>query len=200
MNEAVNLYSQLTDSITLSEALAKYQECFDIAVGLFYSPVKCQFGEVRGNVVANEHGEVANLTGVFEARIFNKNAELRWLQHSAGHGKAVLIFESNEVTKAYEHQDPIKAIHSISHEYLLWGQGTGRFSSRDATRTAFNGWSYLSEARIGQLAVPISNIRQKDRVALQVQEYFDECDDHGNVAVVEERLISLLKSSITDDD
>jgi CRISPR-associated protein (TIGR03984 family) len=192
MSKAVTLHQASLNSVTLLEALEQYRKCFDTAVGLFYSPAKCHFGKVRGQTVANEQGEVAILTGVFEARIFNDNAELRWLQQSAGLGKAVLLFELNDVMQTYVQKDsePLQAIHSISQEYILWGQGNAR--------SAFNGWSYLSEARIGQIAVPISNIGTRERVALRVKEYLQECDDQGNVAVVEERIISLTKSPVVN--
>jgi CRISPR-associated protein (TIGR03984 family) len=193
MSNSITLHHASLDSVTLLEALEQYKKCFELAVGIFYSPTKCHFGQVRGQTVANEEGKVAKLIGVFEARIFNDNAELRWLQQSAGLGKAVLLFESNNVTQAYvqKDSDTLQAIHSIPQEYILWGQGNAR--------SAFNGWSYLSEARIGQIAVPISNIGTKERVALQVKEYLQECDDQGNVAVVEERLIGLVKSTIVDN-
>jgi CRISPR-associated protein (TIGR03984 family) len=192
MSKAVTLHHASLNSVTLLEALKQCHKCFDTAVGLFYSPTKCHFGQVRGHTVTSEKDEVDDLIGVFEARIFNNNAELRWLQQSAGLGKAVLIFESNDVTQAYIQKvsAPLQAIHSISQQYILWGQGNAQ--------PAFNGWSYLSEARIGQIAVPISNIETKERVALQVKEYLQECDDQGNIAVVEERLISLTKSSIVN--
>jgi CRISPR-associated protein (TIGR03984 family) len=192
MSNAVTLHQASLNSVTLLEALEQYRKCFDIAVGLFYSPAKCHFGQVRGQTVAKEQGEIADLTGVFEARIFNENAEMRWLQQSAGLGKAILLFESNDVTQTYVQGDSelLQAIHSNPQEYVLWGQGNAR--------SAFNGWSYLSEARIGQMAVPISNIGTSERVALRVKEYLQECDDQGNVAVVEERLMSLTKSFIVN--
>jgi CRISPR-associated protein (TIGR03984 family) len=193
MSKAVTLHQASLHSVTLLEALEQYRKCFDTAVGLFYSPTKCHFGQVRGQTVANEQGKVDDLIGVFEARIFNDNAELRWLQQSAGLGKAVLLFESNDVNKTYIQEDSelLQAIHSIPQQYILWGQ-------RNA-RSAFNGWSYLSEARIGQIAVPISNIGTRERVALRVREYLQECDDQGNVAVVEERLIGLAKVTVADN-
>jgi CRISPR-associated protein (TIGR03984 family) len=186
MSESVTLYYNSYSNTTLLEALQQHQKCFELAVGLFYSPIECQFGEVRGTIVANK-----NLKGVFEARIFNENAELRWLQESAGKGKAVLLFESNDVTQNYPKTNTVSVIHTLDGEYLLWGQGNNQ--------PAFNGWSNLSEARIGQLAVPISNIKEKDRVALHFREYFEECDDHGNVAVIEERLIGLTKQPIVNN-
>lgn len=187
MSKAVTLHQAFLNSVTLLEALEQYRKCFDNGVGLLYSPVKCHFGQVRGQNVTNERGEVTDLTGVFEARIFNENAEMRWLQQSSGLGKAVLLFELNDVTQVYAKEDsePFQAIYSISQQYILWGQGNAR--------SAFNGWSYLSEARIGQMAVPISNIGTKERVALEVKEYLQECDAQGNIAVVEERLIGLVK-------
>jgi CRISPR-associated protein (TIGR03984 family) len=193
MSNVVTLHQASLNSVTLLEALEQYRKCFDTAVGLFYSPAKCHFGKVRGQTVAKEQGEVADLTGVFEARIFNENAEMRWLQQSAGLGKAVLLFELNDVTQTYVQRDSelLQAIHSNSQEYVLWGKGNAR--------SAFNGWSYLSEARIGQMAVPISNIGTSERVALRVKEYLQECDDQGNVAVVEERLLGLAKVTIANN-
>jgi CRISPR-associated protein (TIGR03984 family) len=191
MNEAVDLHTKSISAVTLSEALAKYQKCFNIAVGLFYSPTECRFGKVRGRVVTDDQGEITDLAGVFEARVFNENAELRWLQESTGRGTAVLLFESNDIIKVDEQKDPIRAIHSIPHRYLLWGRGNNQ--------PALNDWSYLSEARIGQLAVPIGLVRHHEYVTLEVKEYLQEYDNHGNVAVIEERLINLVITLATNN-
>ena len=55
-----------------------------------------------------------------------------------------------------------------------------------------SGWSRLIEARIGALEVPLS-LPPGSRARLRVREYFaDLGDGHGNVALLEERLLELV--------
>jgi CRISPR-associated protein (TIGR03984 family) len=188
------LYGRSTEEIKLLDALNCCSKYFSNgAVGIFYSPAACQFGQFQNGLVSGENGAELDLKNVFEARIFNTQGEFRWLNHSSGFGKAVLL--SQEDIKNYFEKDlePIEAIDIIDSQYLLWGEGTGN-------QEINKGWSYLSAARIGKFAVPIQGIDSNQRVKLKFREYLgvwntaDPQDNHGNVVVLEERLLGLDKS------
>jgi CRISPR-associated protein (TIGR03984 family) len=60
-------------------------------------------------------------------------------------------------------------------------------------KAAAQDWSWLSEARVGPIAVPLGNVAADARVLLRTVEYVDlNADEHGNAVVVEERLVELL--------
>jgi CRISPR-associated protein (TIGR03984 family) len=172
-----NLYSSKMDTISLLEALRSCADRFGSAQGLFYSPISCIFGKVAGSQVIGGDGKDLELEGVFEARIFNDHGELRWLNELEGKGRAVLI-SGGEINEGLKDTTVIDV---ICQQYLLWGEGTGE--------AAIDGWSWLSAARIGKRAVPISDVGKKDRVQLKVLEYLSVNDSHGNVVVSEERLL-----------
>src|SRR5258707_182462 len=62
-----------------------------------------------------------DLSHVFEARVFSKRAELRWLHKSKRRGKAVLLAE--ERIPAFLTQDlpEIVPLETLPQRYLLWG-------------------------------------------------------------------------------
>jgi CRISPR-associated protein (TIGR03984 family) len=180
------LYGRVANDITSIDALKNCAECFKDAVGLLYSPESCQFVKVRGDLLTNETGDPVGSIGVFEARIFNRQYELRWLNRSHGTGRAVLLSQNTIEQYLTEDIPKIEAIDIIDSQYLLWGEGIGK-------KEIDPNWSYLSAARIGKLAVPVAGIKRNDRVKLRFREYLGVCDEHGNVAVVEERLIDLSK-------
>jgi CRISPR-associated protein (TIGR03984 family) len=158
--------------------------CSPDAVGLFYSPAACQFGKIQGDTITNETGAALDLASVFEAKIFNPQAELRWLNILNGMGNAVLLSEQDIQNYLDRDESTIQAIDIIDSQYLLWGEGTGKKQGA---------WSHISAARTGKIAVPIENINRNDRVKLRFREYLSICDCHGNVAIVEERLKGLSK-------
>jgi CRISPR-associated protein (TIGR03984 family) len=181
------LYGRSAPSIQLAKALSSCSAHFsDVAIGLFYSPSACRIGKVCVGVVTDETDVVLDLTQVFEARIFNAQGELRWLNRSGGQGQAVLLAEQPIEQYLTEPIEPIQAIEVIDSQYLLWGEGTG-------SKPIAEHWSYLSAARIGKVAVPIDGVNRKDRVKLLFCEYLGEWDDQGNIVVLEERLIGLKR-------
>jgi CRISPR-associated protein (TIGR03984 family) len=178
------LYSRTADDIRLSDAVTKCAKCLEPAIGLFYSPTACEFAKIQDGNITDRTGTDLDLTHVFEARIFNQEFELRWLNRDSGTGRAVLLSQ-NDINKYLTDDVPeIQAIDIIDSQYLLWGEGTGN-------KQIDPGWSLISAARIGKLAVPIAGIDRNDRVKLRFREYLGVCDEHGNVAVVEERLLGL---------
>jgi CRISPR-associated protein (TIGR03984 family) len=189
------LYSRAANKITLFDALKNCAGCFSDAVGLFYSPEACKFGKVQGDLITDETGKDLALidNNIFEARIFNEETELRWLNQPNNKGIAVLLSSRNNITSYLsDNGSAIEAIDIIPSQYLLWGEGTGK-KEIAPNKEIKQDWSCISAARIGKLAVPVAGIEYKDRVQLKFVEYLDTCDEHGNVAVVEERLLGLSK-------
>ncbi len=193
-------------------------------IALLYTPAKCWLTKVtfqdgkccfislatetaKDTVKTFEKAlDTTTTDSVFEARLFNPFAELRWLHLQNGEGRAALIAdEITDITGCLSQQlSPLTAIHTLTQTYLLWGEGV------DPTKSNMpDGWSRLTTSRIGRLDVPVSGVdnHKNKRVQLRVLEYLAEYDAdgsvvqsdnepdgkklHGNVAVVEERLLSL---------
>jgi CRISPR-associated protein (TIGR03984 family) len=178
-------------NISLSEALAKYKTELTDAVAILYSPSFCKFAKFE-NGTLSLIGDYSIYT-VFEARVFNQNVELRWLNISNGLGRAVLISDI-ELTNGFNDDVDVsltQILDTIPQQYLLWGKGVDNKRSPSTPQ----GWSRLAAARIGALDVPIADIQPKQQVKLIAKEYIGLCEgkagEYGNVAVLEERLIGL---------
>lgn len=208
MSEPVTLYGRAHNDLTLQEALEVAQPMFEgqQAIALLYSPRKCSFVRLEGERLRDSQGEQVDPVGVFEARIFNRDAELRWLNQSGGKGRAVLLTQA-ELSFDFQASLPedvsFTALKTLGQTYLLWGEGT--------TIKSHNGWSLLTTARIGRLEIPLDGVRAHERVHLHALEYLAEVDAagkivdalsapateeekplrHGNIAVMEERLLYL---------
>lgn len=176
------LYGQASADIRLADALDHCQSCFQDAVGLFYSPTSCWMARVQGTQVTDDLGNVIDMERVFEARIFNQDAELRWLNELNGTGQAVLLQDSDQPLYLAQKIEELNAVKVIDQfPYILWGQVD--HSEGD--------WSHVSEARVGELKVPLGAQQTKGRIQLRVREYLIRNDEHGNVVVGEERLLGL---------
>jgi CRISPR-associated protein (TIGR03984 family) len=180
------LYGRSQNNMTLREAIAACQLCFGDAVGLFYSPESCSLGKVTGTSVTDSGNADVNLERVFEARIFNADYELRWLNKRGGNGLAVLLSERAIADYFDKAIDELEAIETQNQTYLLWGEGL--------SANLQPGWSRLATSRLGKLDVPIGGVSQQgQRVKLKAKEYFQVLNDwYGNVIVAEERLIGLV--------
>lgn len=191
------LYSYQTDkNVTLEEVISNCKEVLESTftkderspIALLYSPQSCQFLRLTNQKFQYPDGVEKNareLSDVFEARIFNPSGELRWLNQNCGHGKAVLLSESEQSIQDFIALDPITC-ESLNQKYLLWGQKAKNQPSQE-------GWQILSEARIGKLNIPLSEtIKENQRVYLQSCEYLsNKFDQYGNYSVIEERLIKM---------
>ncbi|KLL09963.1 type III-D CRISPR-associated protein Csx19 [Protofrankia coriariae] len=156
---------------------------------------------------------------VFEARIFNRDAELRWLHERDGLGTAVLLSESpalcqppgwlfgepDEPSEPDRPVAPLTAIDRIDNKYLLWGRPLRPYGSQNPNTSqapdvpqsadAPSGpvWVRLAEARIGLLDVPVPRAPHEDEcVFLETVEYVTTEPEHGNAYVAEERLVGLF--------
>ncbi|MBD2395141.1 TIGR03984 family CRISPR-associated protein [Cyanobacterium aponinum FACHB-4101] len=183
------LHAQSSVNITLSEAINQCLNPLEDAIALLYSPNFCQVLKLEkdGNL-SNSKEEIINTNYqdnyIFEARIFNPNYELRWLNEDEGKGTAAIISENDFDNCLAKKLDSIKVIDTINQQYLLWGE---------KAKTKLNeGWQRLSAARIGSLDIPLSqSLSQEKRVYLNTREYLKVMDNFGNVRVIEERLINL---------
>jgi CRISPR-associated protein (TIGR03984 family) len=167
------------------------------AVGLFHAPRKCCFGLLRGGDFRDESDKPLDMTTVFEARVFAPEGELRWLNDPErfGIGKAVYISETDGGPKNWLPAEPM-TVDAFENAYLLWGEHW------KPAREFKNGWSCLAAGRIGELPAPFPGansrapaLRAKERVRLRTREYFGpasaEAGAHGNIVVVDERLLCL---------
>lgn len=164
--------------------------------GLFYTPTQCQFGYYNGEKISDAYDKSLDLSQVFEARIFNSNAELRWLREPStdGLGNAVYLSDKKAKLKDWKQQPTLSDLTIHNNHYLLWGEYW-------QTENLANTWSCLATARIGKLLVPVANLQKNQRIILKTQEYFGlprDADgklslagEHGNKVVVEERWLSL---------
>jgi CRISPR-associated protein (TIGR03984 family) len=173
------LFWQNHTAVTLTEILQRHATAFQDAVGLFYSPGGCCLAKVSGQSI--DHPTAVDLQTIFEARIFNPNYELRWLNQNSGQGDAVLLSEQRLEEATH---DAMEAIATLDQTYILWGEGM-------TSPQLPSGWSRLATARIGKLDIPLAGVATKQRVQLKVKEYLTVSDEHGNVGVGEERLLSL---------
>lgn len=179
------------ENISLEEALKQCANFLEDSVALVYAPSFCKFAKFENGGLSLVDDR--SLSTVFEARVFNKNVELRWLNVSNGLGRAVLISDI-ELTRVFDDDADVSLIEildTIPQQYLLWGKGLDNKRSPSLPQ----GWSRLAAARIGALDVPIAGIHPKQQVQLIAKEYIGLCEgeagEYGNVAVLEERLIEL---------
>lgn len=200
--------SRANKNQTLKEAVASCGETFDRAktVALLYAPHKCFLALVKkvgeewrfyegssskGNGKEINKEKAIAIDSVFEARVFNDTAELRWLNEANGEGAAVVLCEDN--TKRFFNVDaksfkPMNndLVSTIKQTYLLWGESVG---------ASDNGWTKFAEARIGSFFVPVKGVTARhQRAQFTAVEYLGEYED-GNVAVAEERLTGIEKVS-----
>jgi CRISPR-associated protein (TIGR03984 family) len=183
----ITLYGRRQTGITLADAIVACQQYFNDAVGLLYSPESCLLAKVEGIEIKDSSGTALNLGRVFEARIFNPNYELRWLNRQSGQGTAVLLSEQKMTGNLTERIDDLQAIDTQEQTYLLWGEGY--------SANVQPGWSQLATSRLGKLDVPFPGVNQsKQRIKLITKEYFRCMDElYSNVIVAEERLICFDK-------
>jgi len=122
------------------------------------------------------HGDRELPPAVFELRAFTALAELRWWHTiDFDRGTALILQE----VRSGEHGAEMYPLLSRSRQ-LLWGTAV---ESR-------HGWTTLRDSRIADFVVPIQNVQVGHRVRLELIDYVTR-DEHGNVAVVEQRLTGL---------
>src|SRR5205085_5137253 len=125
-----------------------------------------------GNFEVQDSADKFSADNIFEARIFNTQAELRWLKSC---GAAIITEETFKSDKDFVGTNP--------QSYLLWGQSTGKPSDDGK-------WTQFGEARIGAFFVPVPRVAEKGYAQITAVEYLKKYED-GNVAIVDERLLGI---------
>lgn len=202
---------KLQDALTASQSVLAAKK----TVALLYTPQRCKLAVLENGTLRQSDGKAVDLTEVFEARVFNEDAELRWLNKQDGTGRAVLLC-AQEIPEPCLNKLPedasLKALHTLKQTYLLWGEGIGQTKKVSLA----DGWSRLTTARIGWLDVPVQGVGKNERVYLKALEYLAEYDAdgklvqedqpmedtkrYGNVAVAEERLLCLIEERRLDSE
>lgn len=179
-----------TDQITFDDAIALFAPQIasnNDAIGFLYTPKNFWL------VKLNSDGTMINpskkwslnscLSSTYEARIFNTELELRWLHKENSKGQVALIsekpikFTKNEAIEIERRY----FISTIEQRYLLWGKATGKNINV--------GWSQLASSQIGTLDIPVAQVQEYAQ--LLTKEYLQKQPHHGNVVVMEERLVGL---------
>src|SRR5205085_116400 len=119
---------------------------------------------------------------VFEARVFNSVAELRWLNERDGMGLARVLADAGDFKFFGDEPKPEDGlVGELRQQYLLWGK---------SAKVSANGWTQFATARIGAFNVPLDGLGKGDNARFVAREYLRVYED-GNVCVTEERLIGL---------
>lgn len=186
MSVAVLVYTG--QKLALNQALSAFAAVIDgnRATAILYSPRQCELATFANGALQDSDGKPVDTSSVFEARVFNDTAELRWVNDPSPEQchRAVILTDKDLATKLdgwHQHKQE-GVIETLAQTYLLWGEGTGRQVNP--------GWSELATARIGGLRVPLGNVGKNQRVLLHSVEYIVEAD-HGNAVVFDERLVKL---------
>lgn len=186
--EPLQVFSR--DGVTLSQAWADWKGSLAGAAALLYSAQSCRV------VLAESLDAEPKATDAkpFEARIFNKDCELRWVANGEvfdpakadNVGTARLLTEQEGVTppKEWVPLKDIPFLHKAELDYLLWGEHVGQGG----------GDVCFHDFRIEGLSIPkalfTDGTPEKDgRAAVKAVEYMGVDDGHGNCAVVAERLV-----------
>jgi CRISPR-associated protein (TIGR03984 family) len=160
---------------TLAEAIADFKPFLSASqptYGILYTPTDCHLTLMNheGKFFKQDKDVEFFPQRVFEARIFNERAELRWLNESDDKGKASVIADES-----------FPDVQTIEQRYLFWGRSTG---------TTKGDWTQFATARIGSFYVPLPNVGKDAYAQIQAREYLAAYQD-GNVAVVDERLVGI---------
>ena len=163
---------------TAADALTGFASAGGEIVGFLYSPVDASWFRIDDGTPVGSDGKRVDLTGVFELRAFDGTRELRWWNVSGGAGNQFVLDH---------HALPDGWRPGGTYERILWG----------AVRTGGPEWTELFAARIGPLHVPVGGSpAAHSTIRLGVREYLVE-DEHGNVSVVDERLVGLTVAEPT---
>jgi CRISPR-associated protein (TIGR03984 family) len=180
----ISVFEYCNKGISLSEAcsVAGRVASNESPVAILYAPQKCYLAKLVNGTLTDSSDRPISENSVYEARIFCKSFELRWLNDPspAKQHRAVIVSEKDLSNALDNGWSPTRqqVVDSQEQTYLLWGQGI---------KDLGNGWSQIGGARVGAIEVPVANVQPKANVLLESVEYFVE-SEHGNVIVWAERL------------
>jgi CRISPR-associated protein (TIGR03984 family) len=197
---SITLLSWLADECRLADVIAPPTGgdagLLDGAVALLMAPSWFRFGVVQEGTLTDPSGAPLDTTVVFEARVFNQRAELRWLRDATAPdpiGTAVLLSEDDAARPSSRFTQLPRlqtAGPSIPGQYILWGQV--------AADAAGPGWCTLQEQRIGSFSVPLQGqvtASAGSRLVITTCEYVGAEAHFGNMFVAEERLLGVSVTS-----
>lgn len=176
--------------VSLLDAISCALPVFDAGATAFLSTPDDHVVAALSNGELRTAAGPCALDGVFSARLFAPQGELRWLHGLDGLGHAVLLAERAGLIDGWNEQ-PSGVVESMDNSYALWGRRL------EPSTTA--GWVRALEGRIGWIDVPVAGAvvqTPEDQewpsqyVALETVEYFVH-DTHHNLRLVDERLVRL---------
>lgn len=175
---------------SLPESLTACVKELDGGTALLYSPSACLLARYQGGLLQGPDGGTTNLDAVFEARVFNGDAELRWLR-TPGSSRTVVVREKEPVPGGAGSEPAGNRISrpyhgTIEQSYILWGEALASAAAGD--------WASLGTARVGTLHAPLpagQGLDLKGRMAIRSREYLFIDDKHGNATVGDERLLAM---------
>lgn len=134
---------------------------------LLYASNKCFLGLVDkdGKIEVKDNADKFDLEKVFEARIFNDKAELRWLN---GFGEKIIS------------DDDFLDCKKLDQFYLVWGK------KNDSPE---GDWTQFATARIGTFYIP--KAINTDYAQFTAVEYLRTEQENGNIFVADERLTGI---------
>ncbi len=161
----------------LEEALAAFGEAGKAeAIGFILAPEQAAFVRWQDGSLLDENGNHVDLQRIFEFRLFNEVADMRWRRRGSS-GEYVLLREAAGEEQTHWRRET---------QYLLWGERNGKQPGND-------GWVRLSSAQVGSLMVPLRAEGGARRIVLRACEYFAAFED-GNIGFVAERLLGLASA------
>ncbi len=198
-----NAVSRLTLHVLSTNTLTSLEGCVrefkslaalsseNLAVGWAISPDSCAAMRMTDSDVQQMPSDSSVQGKPFEVRLFTKDYDVRWLQVRPGLGRAAIVTElhvndselatlgENWKLACHEQVEPIR-----DQNYLVWGKVLASVPD--------SAWTTMTDARIGEIQVPVSNANKGQSVVLKYVEYLHEADEDGNVVVFEERLCGFL--------
>jgi CRISPR-associated protein (TIGR03984 family) len=165
-----------------TKTLIEAAKSFDSdSIAILYATGWCKFARFKdgefldpaGNKFSND-----DLSTVFEARVFNAEKEYRWRHESEGRGRFSVV-----------NDETYSGAEKLVQKYLLWGEVS-------PSNNAPDGWTYMSDARVGKYAVPVVTSSMARICAV---EYLEEFVD-GNMAVIDERLCGIEAYDFADEE
>jgi CRISPR-associated protein (TIGR03984 family) len=178
------VYESRTD-VSLEVALAEIHVAVELtgAMALLAAPDRYSVGRIEPNEgeprPVDARGRALDLDGVFDARVFTPQLELRWTRGESG-GRALLVSEGGAGPAGWERLE-LEAEPLEATTYLLLGEVE--------RPTPGPGWTRLTSGRAGAIELPITT--QGQRLLLRAVEYVAVDQEHGNAYICEERLLGL---------
>lgn len=189
MSESGTLRYDHGEGEPLLTSLAAHREHLEGGTALLYAPSACLLARCQGGLLLGADGTALDLETVFEARVFTRDAEMRWLRVPGG-SRTILVREEAPAEPGGGSKDTDSGKGAsfnatIDQSYILWGEAI-----LDA---AAGSWARLGTARIGTLPAPLPAnqiLSRNGRMAIRAREYLF-ADEHGNAYVGDERLLAL---------